>query len=366
MSGKDRDTRIRRIAASVNRYLVFFLLMAFVITCCMLLFLETMNAATGLELSEEMISRAAKLTFLNILFLSLICTVIDGVRRRYMVERPVRQIVTAAEKIMQGDLSARIQLGKGPLDRYGDFCEVVEYFNKMAEELSGIETLRTDFISNVSHELKTPLAVMQNYATMLQQPDLPEEKRIEYAKSVGDASRRLADLIANILKLNKLENQQIFPDKRTFNLGEQLCGCLLNFENIWESKDLNIDTDIEDDVYVEADSELLTLVWNNLFSNAMKFTEPGGSVSLRLQTDGGAAVVQVSDTGCGISPEVGAHIFEKFYQGDTSHAAQGNGLGLALVKRVVDINGGDISVESSAGVGSTFTVRLGRVSGGTG
>lgn len=366
MSGRDRDTKIRRIAASVNRYLVFFLLMAFVITCCMLLFLETMGAATGLELSEEMISGAAKLTFLNILFLSLVCTVIDGVRRRYMVERPIKRIISAAEKIMQGDLTTRIPSTKRVLDNYGDFQSVAEYFNKMAEELSGIETLRTDFISNVSHELKTPLAVMQNYAAMLQQPDLAEETRMEYAKSIADASRRLADLITNILKLNKLENQQIFPDKRTFNLGEQLCGCLLDFENIWESKGLNIDTEIEDDVYVEADSELLTLVWNNLFSNAMKFTEPGGSVSLRLQTDKDAAIVQVSDTGCGISPEVGAHIFEKFYQGDTSHAAQGNGLGLALVKRVVDINGGDISVESSVGVGSTFTVRLGRVSGGTG
>ncbi len=311
-------------------------------------------------------SRAAKLTFLNILFLSLVCTVIDGVRRRYLVERPVKRIVAAAEKIMRGDLATRIPPTEGPLDHYGDFQPVVEYFNRMAEELSGIETLRTDFISNVSHELKTPLAVMQNYATMLQQPDLPEEKRIEYAKSVGEASRRLADLITNILKLNKLENQQIFPDKQKFNLGEQLCGCLLGFENIWESKELHIDTEIEDDVYVEADSELLALVWNNLFSNAMKFTGPGGSVSLRLQADGDSAVVQVSDTGCGVSPEAGAHIFEKFYQGDTSHAAQGNGLGLALVKRVVDIHGGDISVQSAAGVGSTFTVRLGRVDSGAG
>lgn len=365
MKENNRDVRARRVMASVNRYLLFFLTMAFAITCCMLLFLETMGTATGLELSEEMISQAAKLTFLNILFLSLVCTVIDGVRRRYLVERPIKQIVAAAEKIMQGDLTTRIPSTKGPLDHYGDFQPVVEYFNKMAEELSGIETLRTDFISNVSHELKTPLAVMQNYAAMLQQPDLPGEKRIEYAKSVGEASRRLADLVTNILKLNKLENQQIFPDKQRFNLGEQLCECLLNFENIWESKGLNIDSEIQDDVYVEADRELLTLVWNNLFSNAMKFTEPGGSVSLRLQTDGDTAVVQVSDTGCGISPEVGAHIFEKFYQGDTSHAAQGNGLGLALVKRVVDVGGGDISVQSSVGVGSTFTVRLGRVSFGT-
>ena len=276
-----------------------------------------------------------------------------------MVGRPVQKIIRAAEKVMQGNLSVRVDKGHN-VDPNDGFNIIIDYFNRMVEELSGMETLRTDFNSNVSHELKTPLAVMQNYATMLQQSDLPEEKRREYAKSIADASRRLVDLITNILKLNKLENQQIFPDKQTFNLGEQLYECLLGSENIWGSKDLQIDTEIEDDVYVEADGELITLVWNTLFSNAMKFTEPGGSVSLRLQADGDMAVVQVSDTGCGISPEVGTHIFEKFYQGDTYHSTQGNGLGLALVKRVVDINGGDISVESALGKGSSFTVTLRR------
>ena len=201
---------------------------------------------------------------------------------------------------------------------------------------------------------------MQNYGTLLQQPDLPEEKRLEYAKAVTEASRRLADLITNILKLNKLENQQIYPVKATYNLGEQLCECLLNFEDTWEKKEIEIDTDIEEDVFVESDAELLTLVWNNLFSNAMKFTEPGGKVSLKLKTEGNLAIVTVQDTGCGISPEVGKHIFEKFYQGDTSHATQGNGLGLALVRRVVDIVGGDISVSSVVGKGSIFTVTIRR------
>ena len=234
----------------------------------------------------------------------------------------------------------------------------------MAEELSGVETLRTDFIANVSHELKTPLAVMQNYGTMLQQPGLSEENRIEYAKAITDSSRRLADLITNILKLNRLENQRIYPDKQTYNLGEQLCECLLNFESTWEKKDIEIETDIEEEVFIKSDAELLTLVWNNLFSNALKFTEPKGTVTLSLKTDGEFAVVKVSDTGCGISPETGRHIFEKFYQGDTSHAAQGNGLGLALVKRVIDIVGGDISVESEIGKGSVFTVRIGRITDG--
>lgn len=360
MIRKNKEQRVRYMLSAIWRYIMYFLLMAFVITCCMLLFTKTMTAAMGEALSEEQISMVAKLTFLNVVLLSLICTVIDEIRRKYMVERPVKQIVAAGERLMQGDLTARIEPLQGWLNSKGDFNEIIECFNRMAEELSGIETLRTDFIANVSHELKTPLAVMQNYGTLLQQPGLTEEKRTEYAKTISDASRRLANLISNILKLNKLENQQIFPLKQAYNLGEQLCECLLSFEKVWELKKLDIDTDIEENVYVETDSEMLTLVWNNLFSNAVKFTEPGGRVSLSLKTDKDMAIVQIADTGCGISKEVGQHIFEKFYQGDTSHAIQGNGLGLALVKRVVDIIGGDISVESQVGRGSTFTVRLRR------
>lgn len=147
------------------------------------------------------------------------------------------------------------------------------------------------------------------------------------------------------------------------DLGEQLCECLLSFESTWESKAIDIETDIAEGVTVEADRELLALVWNNLFSNAFKFTESGGKVSLTLRTEGDYALVSVSDTGCGIPPEVGRHIFEKFYQGDTSHASQGNGLGLALVKRVLDIIGGEISVESEVGKGSSFTVRIARSAG---
>lgn len=141
-------------------------------------------------------------------------------------------------------------------------------------------------------------------------------------------------------------------------MGEQLCECLLVFEDIWESKEIELVTDIADDVIVEADSELLTLVWNNLFSNAMKFTDPEGKVEVSLKADGVYAYVSVRDSGCGMSPEVGRHIFEKFYQADKSHATQGNGLGLALVKRVIDIVGGDIRVESEPGRGSTFIVRI--------
>lgn len=238
------------------------------------------------------------------------------------------------------------------------YNEIISCFNKMAQELGSLETLRTDFIANVSHEMKTPLTVMQNYGTLLQAPELSDEKRIEYAKGITDSSRRMADMMTNILKLNRLENQQIYPKSDTYDLSEQLCECLLQYENVWEKSNISIDTDIEDGVYIKADSELLSLVWNNLLSNAFKFTPDGGTVSLNLSANPDCVTVQVIDTGCGMTAEVGEHIFEKFYQGDTSHATQGNGLGLALVKRVMDIISGEISVESTLGSGTTFTVRI--------
>jgi signal transduction histidine kinase len=155
-----------------------------------------------------------------------------------------------------------------------------------------------------------------------------------------------------------LENQRIYPDVTRFDLGEQLSECLLQYEDTWERKHIELDVALEENIFVRADRELLALVWSNLFSNALKFTEEGGKVSLSLSATEHHATVTVKDTGCGISPEVGAHIFDKFYQGDTSHATEGNGLGLALVKRVVDITGGQILVQSTVGVGSTFTVTL--------
>ena len=362
MSGQDKKN-IRWLFA-LRRYITFFLLMAFIISCCIILFLNMMTRSANLELTQEHIERAAKVTFLNVILLSFLCTIIDEIRRKFMVDRPVRQIIKAAEQMMTGDFSVRIPPLHGIANADG-FGVIADYFNQMAQELSGTETLRTDFIANVSHELKTPLAVIQNYGTMLQQQDLPENKRLEYAKAITDASRRLANLITNILKLNKLENQQIYPKAETYDLGEQLCECLLTFERAWEDKALDIETDVEGEIMVNSDEELLSLVWNNLFSNAIKFTPPHGKISLTLKAEGEFAVVQVSDTGCGISPEVGKHMFEKFYQGDTSHATQGNGLGLALVKRVIDIVGGDISVSSEVGKGSIFTVKLRREPYGT-
>ena len=350
----------RQVLRAVNNYIVFFLLVAFAVTCCMLLFVRTLANSMGLVFTSENVTDAAKLTFGNVILITLIFGSIDYVRRKLMVERPVRRITEAAEKIMQGDFSVRIKPMRGIPDETG-FNRIIDCINRMTQELSGTETLRTDFIANVSHELKTPLAVMGNYATMLQRPGISEAEKNEYAEAISHAARRLAQLITNILKLNKLENQLIFPQAEEYDLGEQLCESLLQFEDAWERKNLNIETDIEEAVRIRSDAELLNLVWNNLISNAVKFTPDGGTVGVRVKTEEDRVIVSVSDTGCGIKPEVGRHIFEKFYQGDTSHATQGNGLGLALVKRVVDIMRGEISVESALGKGSTFTVKFRRL-----
>lgn len=354
-----KDSRVRRSLFSLRSYLLYFLLISFVVTCCFLLFLRALQDTLGQPLEREQIQFAARITMGNVLFLSLICTLLDGLYRKLVIERPVKQILEATRRLTRGDFSARIQPVHG-LEGQNELDAIIENFNKMAEELSGIETLRADFVANVSHELKTPLAVIQSDAAMLQAPDLTREQREQYTRSIIAATRRLSGLVSNTLRLNKLENQQSFPERREYDLNEQLCRCLLSFEEAWEEKGLTIQAELEEPVPVHSDPELLELVWNNLISNAVKFTEPGGSVRVTLTREEGWAVVTVSDTGCGITPEVGRHIFERFYQGDTSHAAQGNGLGLALVKRVMDILGGEISVESQAGQGSSFTVRLER------
>ncbi|MBP3578673.1 MAG: HAMP domain-containing histidine kinase [Lachnospiraceae bacterium] len=342
---------MKRIAYSIWKFIVLFAFLSFVITCNFLLFMQFV------PLEEAELDSAASLTMFNVIFLTLIICILYEVYHRWRVRRPVKRILDGMEKIIEGDFSARIPYLQGE-DSGNEYDEIIKGLNHLAEELSGVETLRTDFISNVSHELKTPLAVIQNYGTILQNPDLSEKEQMEYAKAITEQTRKLSALITNILKLNRLENQQIFPEKQDYNLSEQICECLLGFEQAWEKKNLEIETDIDEDVIVCQDAELLSLVWNNLFSNAVKFCKEEGMVSVSVKKEKDGVLVSVSDEGCGISPEVGAHIFEKFYQGDTSHATQGNGLGLALVKRVIDIVGGEIHVQSVLGKGSTFLVRL--------
>lgn len=277
------------------------------------------------------------------------------IRRIYEV--PMRQMAEATDKVANGDFSVYIPPLHTPEKL--DYLDVmIMDFNKMVEELGSIETLKTDFFSNVSHEIKTPIAVVQNSAEMLKNTNLSLEEQQMYVDTIIQSSKKLSSLITNILKLNKLEKQNIQPVMEEYNLCEQLCQCSLQFENIWEEKEITFDAELEDKVMIHADESLLELVWTNLLSNAMKFTENGGTVRLIQTSTEKEVVVSVSDTGCGMSQETMKHIFDKFYQGDTSHSVSGNGLGLALAFRIVQMAEGSIQVESQPGKGSTFTVHL--------
>ncbi|MCR5715792.1 MAG: HAMP domain-containing histidine kinase [Lachnospiraceae bacterium] len=332
-------------------YMVIFLMVAFLVTVNFLVFLH------AADLTEEMIKGRAIATFFNVVAISLVLCIIDGIRRKYLVEKPVQLILEVTKRLSQGDFKARIENYPWGIGR-DDFAQIAVNINRLAEELSTTETLKTDFISNVSHELKTPLAVIGNYSTMLQSENLSEEQRRTYAGAIEAQTGKLSELIGNILYLNKLEHQAISPKCAKFDLGEQLCECLVAYEHVWEEKQIELDTDIETAVEIDSDRELLSLVWNNLLSNALKFTEPGGTVSVSVRGGHDMAVVTIKDTGCGMDAETGRHMFDKFYQGDTSHATQGNGLGLALVKRVITILNAQIDVQSRRGEGTTIEVTI--------
>lgn len=272
-------------------------------------------------------------------------------------EAPLHMLAEATEQVSNGDFSVYVPTIH-TADRLDYLDVMILDFNRMVEELGSVETLKTDFVSNVSHEMKTPISVIKNYAELLQTGKGTEEERQEYARNIEEAAVRLSDLISNILRLNKLENQRIDPEIESYDLCGQLEECILHYEEMWDEKDLELEVDMEEKAVVQADRSLMEMVWNNLLSNAIKFTEPGGSVSIRQTTSADHVEVAVTDTGCGMSRENVRHIFDKFYQGDTSHSKEGNGLGLALVQRILTLMNGEITVVSEEGKGSTFTVRL--------
>ena len=344
--------RVRQSLFSWKDYMKFFLLIAGVVTASFILFFRFLN----IEINNIWLS--AVITFGNVLFITMIATAVYGLWKYFNIIRPVNRILETTERISSGNFSEETPLIHKNEANFNEFDLIIQDLNRMAKELSGIETLRTDFISNVSHELKTPLSSIQNYAVLLQSEDLSKEEIREYSINITESSRHLSELISNILRLNKLENQELFPDVKEYDLSEQLIQSILRYESVWEEKNIDIDTQIDDGIRIHADESLMEIVWNNLISNAVKFTPENGTIRVSLKRDGKRTSVTVSDNGAGMSEETVSHIFEKFYQGDTSHAAKGNGLGLALVKRILDIHKADINVESAVGEGSAFTVTL--------
>lgn len=235
--------------------------------------------------------------------------------------------------------------------------EIAKNFNAMTRELASTEMLRNDFVENVSHEFKTPLTAIEGYATLLQQKNLSEEKRVEYTQKILHNTKRLNALTGNILLLSRLENQESEIQKETYSLDEQLREVILLLETDWTGKQIELDIQLEDCI-CSANPNLMAQVWQNILGNAIKFTPVGGTIRIHLTNSNSQIKVSFSDNGPGISREVQERIFEKFYQGDTTRSTQGNGLGLPLAKRIIDLHAGTITVESLPDVDTTFTVTL--------
>ncbi|WP_338023134.1 HAMP domain-containing sensor histidine kinase [Bifidobacterium miconis] len=293
------------------------------------------------------------------LVLAVVFSALIGRQIRERLERPMRELSEAAGSVARGDFSVYV----APRHVEGSSAwdatdQMFADFNTMVAELGGIETMKSDFVANVSHEIKNPLAIIETHAKALRRKTVSDERRIAYAGVIADASARLNRLVTNTLKLNKLESQTIVAEAVDYDLPRQLTDTAAMLVDMFDRKGIAFDCDVEERATIHADPGLLDIVWSNILGNALKYTEPGGHVTLRQTSDAGAVIVEVSDDGCGMSADEVAHMFDKFYQGDTAHAAEGNGLGMAMAKRAVELSHGAISARSRRGVGTTVTVTL--------
>ena len=293
----------------------------------------------------------------SLLLLTLAASIIIGTFLSFLIGRnflsPIKEMISATKKIADGDFSVRVSETKFPKE----MNLLSRSFNTMADELGSTEMFRNDFINNFSHEFKTPIVSISGFAKQLKKPDITDEERTEYADIIIAESRRLTTMASNILLLTKYENQQIVTDKTEFYLDEQIRKCILYLEKEWSAKNIDFDLGLEEIKY-NFNEDMLSHVWMNIINNAIKFSPENGTITVKCINDISDVMVIISDEGIGMDDETRRHIFDKFYQGDTSHTAQGNGLGLSLAKRVVDLCGGKISVKSRPGAGTTFSVRL--------
>jgi len=295
--------------------------------------------------------RAFFLTITSLIISTLIATIISGIASKRIL-RPIRTLSKATEEVAKGNFSVKIGIPKDY-----EFALLAKNFNKMVHELSSIETLRNDFVSNVSHEIKTPIASIQGFAKLIQDKNLDDDERSEFTDIIISESSRLSKLTSNILKLSKLENQEVITGKAEFALDEQIRCAILIMEPEWSEKGIDLDIDL-DKVSIIGNEDLLQQVWLNIIGNAIKFTEKGGTIGIKLMNLQDKIAIKVSDNGVGMNEETRRHIFDKFYQGDKSHLSEGNGLGLSLVKRIIELCDGEIKVRSKLNYGTTFTIEL--------
>lgn len=327
----------------------------FIILIAMLLFTLTTLVASILS---KLVNWLLGVNFeLSVYGWTILFSVLIGVCLSVIIGKalfvPVVKLSAAMKRVAKGDFGVRLEYGAV----VNEINTMIENFNIMARELSATEMLQSDFVSNVSHEFKTPLSVIEGYATLLQDDDVSAAERKDYAERILLNSRRLSDLVGNVLLLSKLENQNIPAGFEAFKLDEQIRQCIVMLHPKWDSKNLEIDATLSEIDYFGNES-LLQHVWTNLLDNAIKFNREGGKITVSLTADDKNVVVTVSDEGEGISDEGMAHVYDKFYQCDSSHKGEGNGLGLSLVKRIIDTHGGTISCRNAESGGAEFTVTL--------
>lgn len=270
-----------------------------------------------------------------------------------LIIRPIQNISNALDELSRGNFAVRV-----PEDeKIPEIREMAQRFNATTYDLSHIETLRNDFVVNVSHEFKTPIAAIEGYATLLQNKNISTEKHEHYVEKILDNSSRLSSLSTSILMLSKLENQEGILDNKEYRLDEQIRKIILRLENKWSEKNIEFDMELDKQMYYGSE-QLLEQVWTNILDNAIKHSPQGGIIHVNIQKNESNLSVCIADHGDGMSDEVQKHIFEKFYQGDGSRQDEGNGLGLALVKRIIVLCKGQIRVKSAPGSGSAFFITL--------
>lgn len=271
------------------------------------------------------------------------------------LSKPIKNLQNAMKQVAEGDFSVKLESGPG----FEEMRQMMESFNSMTKELAATEILQMDFVSNVSHEFKTPINAIEGYATLLQNQDVTDEEREEYVEKILFNTSRLSTLVGNMLILSKIDNQGIAEKKNKYRLDEQIRQSILSLESRWTPRECEFDVDLDEIEYF-GNETLLIHVWNNLLENAIKFGPQGGLIRMRLFCDDEQVVFTIEDEGPGISEDNKKHIFDRFYQTDSSHKSEGNGLGLALVKQIIKIERGEIAVDDGSTCGTKFTVKLPR------
>ena len=302
-------------------------------------------------LNENTIENVMVLPIMTLIASIIIGVIVSACSSRIVLKN-VREFITATDKLSKGDFSARLNIKRPP-----EFKVLSKNFNKMAEELGGIEVLRTDFINNFSHEFKTPIISIKGFAEILKDDELPKEEKNEYLDIIIEESKRLTSLATNVLNLSKIETQVILKDIQRFNMGEQIRQSILLLDSKFESKNILLDVNIQD-CYINGNKEMINQVWVNLLDNAIKFNNKNGMVSINMKREEDNILITIIDTGVGINKEAINKIFDKFYQEDTSHATNGNGLGLSIVKKIIELHGGTIQCDSIVSKGTKFTVTI--------